>query len=356
MNIEKVNKTIELYKVYLAKQNQSKNDFIDRKERIAYYQKFNKECLLKLSEDDFVEFIGKLWASAMYGSKKYLADQMISSNKGFDNLKSMLAEFIYGKQDLSVRWDKFLKEAKFFGPSYMSEILGYVYPNECALANNQVIKALDYLEMPKVPHYNYQFTGKKYLEICDVVKQLSIKLKNAGVECENLLAVDYYLWEVTRLTNDSVVIENSEEIKPVTNKDQEFIHKEIIDKIVEIGSLLGFDAKSEVRVGKGAVVDAVWSINIGNMGQIMYVFEVQTKGSVDSLLLNLQKANNNKSVQAIVAVSDEAQLVKIKKESEEINNLRDLKLWDYKDVLKVYDSLNNAMSSINKLGLVPKGF
>lgn len=113
MNIEKVNKTIELYKVYLAKQNQSKNDFIDRKERIAYYQKFNKECLLKLSEDDFVEFIGKLWASAMYGSKKYLADQMISSNKGFDNLKSMLAEFIYGKQDLSVRWDKFLKEAKF---------------------------------------------------------------------------------------------------------------------------------------------------------------------------------------------------------------------------------------------------
>ena len=28
MNIEKVNKTIELYKVYLAKQNQSKNDFI----------------------------------------------------------------------------------------------------------------------------------------------------------------------------------------------------------------------------------------------------------------------------------------------------------------------------------------
>ena len=90
------------------------------------------------------------------------------------------------------------------------------------------------------------------------------------------------------------------------------------------------DAKSEVRVGKGAIVDAVWSINIGNMGQIMYVFEVQTKGSIDSLLLNLQKANNNKSVQAIVAVSDKKQLQKIKDESEEINTFKDLKLWDYK--------------------------
>ena len=310
MNFEKIDKTIKLYKNYLAQQNQSKNDFIDREQRIAFYQKFNKEYLLKLSEDDFVEFIGKLWASSMYGSKKYLVEQMISSNKGFENLKELLAEFIYGQQDISVRWDKFLKEAKFFGPSYMSEILGYIYPNDYALANNQVIKALDFLEMKNVPHYNYQFTGRKYLEICETVKMLAQKLSSEGVYCENLLAVDYYLWEVTRLTVDEVVVENKIESKPITNKEQEFIHKEIIDKIVEIGSLLGFDAKSEVRVGKGAVVDAVWSINIGNMGQIMYVFEVQTKGSVDSLLLNLQKANNNKSVQSIVAVSDEVQLVK----------------------------------------------
>lgn len=173
--------------------NQSKNDFSDRKARIAYYQKFNKESFLKITEEDFIEFIGKLWVSSMYGSKKYLVDQMILSNKGFDNLKLILVDFIYGKQDLSSRWDKFLKEAKFFGPSYMSEILGYIYPNDYALVNNQVIKALDYLEMPKVPHYNYQFTGKKYLEICDTVKHLAKRLGDVGVDCENLLAVDYFV-------------------------------------------------------------------------------------------------------------------------------------------------------------------
>lgn len=92
------------------------------------------------------------------------------------------------------------------------------------------------------------------------------------------------------------------------------------------------------------------------MGKIMYVFEVQTKGGIDSMLLNLQKANNNKGVQAIVSVSDEKQLQKIKNGSEEISTLKDLKLWDYRDVLNVYESLNIAMTSINKLGLVPESF
>ena len=329
-------------------------DLKARKEKISFYQKFKKDVLLNLKEEEFVEFIGKLWASAIYGSKKYLVDKMISTNKGFENLKKMLIDFLYGEQELTVRWNKFLKSAKFFGPSYMSELLVYIYPEKYALANSQVLKALDYLELVQPPKYNYQFNGKKYLEICEVVKKLEILLKEENLPCENMLAVDYYLWEVANLYLDKQIDENIS--SDITPKEQEFIHDEIIEKIVQIGSLLGFDAEAEVRVGKGAQVDAVWSVNIGNMGKIMYVFEVQTKGSIDSMLLNLQKANNNKGVQAIVAVSDEKQLQKIKNESEEISTLKDLKLWDYRDVLNVYESLNIAMTSINKLGLVPESF
>jgi hypothetical protein len=43
---------------------------------------------------------------------------------------------------------------------------------------------------------------------------------------------------------------------------------------------------------------------IGNMGRVIFVFEVQTKGSIDSLILNLLKSLNNSSVQGVVAVSD----------------------------------------------------
>lgn len=41
------------------------------------------------------------------------------------------------------------------------------------------------------------------------------------------------------------------------------------------------------------------------------MFEVQSKGSIDSLILNLKKAQSNAAVQAVVAVADEEQLAKI---------------------------------------------
>lgn len=353
MDFNKLKQSIEGYKKYLKNNNLADNDIRERSVRINYYQSVGRESLLNISEDDFVEFIGKLWASAIYGNKKYLVDKMISDNNGFENLKILLVEFLFGKDDISKRWDLFMKKAKNFGPSYMSELLGYYYPDKYALANRQVINALDYLEYTNMPHYNYQFTGKKYLEICDICKDISVELEKSNVQCENLLAVDYFLWEIAVDANSVDVSENIKKVE-ISKDEQIFIHDEIKDKLVEIGRLLGFDSKAEVRVAKGAVVDAVWSMNIGNMGKVMYAFEVQTKGSIDSLIMNLQKANNNKAVQAVVAVSDDVQLNKIKEESEGL--LNDLKLWNYNDVIKVHNSLSLAMEEVNKLGLVPKDF
>ncbi len=98
-------------------------------------------------------------------------------------------------------------------------------------------------------------------------------------------------------------------------------------------------------------------MKVGNMGRILYVFEVQTKGSIDSLIVNLLKALNNPAVQAVVAVSDKEQLEKIKRHSADVPNLGDkIKCWDYEEVLKVYDSLATVNETINRLGLVPGSF
>lgn len=71
--------------------------------------------------------------------------------------------------------------------------------------------------------------------------------------------------------------------KPVTVKDSKSLHDEIKEKLVAIGELLGFDSRSEVKITTGEVVDAVWEAKIGNMGKAIYVFEVQSKGSITSL-------------------------------------------------------------------------
>ena len=201
---------------------------------------------------------------------------------------------------------------------------------------------------------SYFIIKRPNYETNDIVKELKDELIKAGIKCENLLAVDYFLWEVADHVVDAKP-QKQQDIVAVDNKTSAFIHKDTIEKIVNIGTMLGFDAQAEVQVAKGAKVDAVWSVNIGNMGRVIYVFEVQTKGSIDSLILNLQKAANNKAVQAVVAVSDEKQLLNIKNESEPIKTI-DIKLWNYESVNEVFENLSKASDVINKLGLVPQDF
>lgn len=352
MNLELLKKEIQNYKKILNDEGNSAYE--ERTLRVNYYQAFDKTRFLTLSEDDFVEYIGKLWASNMYGNKRYLVNKMIESNNGFKNLLQLLSDFIYGDKTIEKRWDSFYKGCKFFGPSSMSELLGYIFPDEYALMNSQVIKALTYFGYSNLPHYNYQYTGKNYLKVCEIVKEIKKILLEEGLNCENLLAVDYFLWEVAEHI-ETIMPERTQDIVTVDNKISDFIHKDTIDKIVDIGTMLGFDAMSEVKVAHGAKVDAIWSVNIGNMGRVIYVFEVQTKGNIDSLILNLQKASTNKAVQAIVAVSDEKQLNKIKNEAEPLRTV-DIKLWNYESVNEVYENLSKASNVINKLGLVPQDF
>ena len=86
------------------------------------------------------------------------------------------------------------------------------------------------------------------------------------------------------------------------------------------------------------------------------LFRSQTSGSIDSLILNLMKSKSNAAVQGIVAVSDAAQLEKIRREVASLKDIKDsIKYWDYNDVLNTYDSLTSAFETINSLGLVPEG-
>jgi hypothetical protein len=78
-------------------------------------------------------------------------------------------------------------------------------------------------------------------------------------------------------------------------------------------------------------------------------------GSIDSLILNLQKAKSSPTVQKVIAVSDDDQLQKIEHETEglqaEFRN--SLAFWKISDVQQVSQSLQGAMEIINRLGLVP---
>lgn len=262
-------------------------------------------------------------------------------------------------RDIEKRWDVFLKSIKGMGPATISELLTYANPQEYVIFNKTTILCYGYLDIPDMPKYNYQYTGKKYTEVCAIAKKIAAELKKAGADDYDLLAVDYFMWdEILPLAEKKSPVSSAtpEVKKPVTVKDSKSLHDEIKEKLVAIGELLGFDSRSEVRIATGAVVDAVWEAKIGNMGKAIYVFEVQSKGSIDSLILNLKKAQSNAAVQAVVAVADEEQLAKIIQESAGVIDEKSLRTWDSEDVLAVYDALVRAHESINKLALVPESF
>ena len=331
----------------------------ERKERKQYYQSFTKERILKMSEEEFTEYISKLWSMLIWGNKKYVVEKLIADN-GFSNLKKNLAELLYGSEKIDLRWDQFLKTIKGMGPATISELLTYINPNEYAIFNKTTILCFIYLDIVDMPKYNYQYTGKKYVEVCKTAKEISDQLQKEGVEDYDLLAVDYFMWdELLPLAEKKETNTGSADVKtekPVSEYDSKSLHTEIKEKLVAIGELLGFESRAEVKITTGAVVDAVWEAKIGNMGKAIYVFEVQSKGSIDSLILNLKKAQSNAAVQAVVAVADEAQLARIISESSGVIDEKSLRTWDSEDVFAVYDALVRAHESINKLALVPESF
>lgn len=335
-----------------------KENWHERKERKEYYQSFTKDKLLSMTEEDFLEYISKLWSMLIWGNKKYVVDKLIQDN-GFTNLKKHISELLYGDDPIEKRWDAFLKTIKGMGPATISELLTYANPNKYVIFNKTTILCYGYLGIPDMPKYNYQYTGKKYAEVCSIAKDIANELKKAGADDYDLLAVDYFLWdEILPLAEKKVdTPADVQSAPPSTNKKHNVsVHDELKEKLVTIGELLGFESRSEVRITAGSVVDAVWEAKIGNMGKAIYVFEVQAKGSIDSLILNLKKAQNNAAVQAVVAVADEEQLAKIIKESKGVIDEKDLRTWNADDVLAVHDALVRAHESINKLALVPESF
>ena len=359
MNTQKLNAAItEFIKKKKSNAAYYEENWSERKERKDYYRSFSKDKLIAMTEEEFLEYISKLWSMLIWGNKNYVVDKLIGDN-GFDHLKMQLAELLYGTSSIENRWDLFLKSIKGMGPATISELLTYINPQEYVIFNKTTILCYSFLEIPDMPKYNYQYTGKKYVEVCKTAKEIASELKKAGAEDYDLLAIDYFMWdEILPLAEkkSSEVPATLETKKPVTENDSKSLHDEIKEKLVAIGELLGFDSRSEVKITTGAVVDAVWEAKIGNMGKAIYVFEVQSKGSIDSLILNLKKAQSNAAVQAVVAVADEEQLAKIINESAGVIDETALRTWDSEDVLAVYDSLVRAHESINKLSLVPESF
>lgn len=363
MNKEKLKEYIRKYLDKSGARPPSEGDMTERRQRVDYYRSWTADRLRSMTEEELFEYISKLWAMRIWGNKQYVVDKLLEDH-GLEKVRNELAELIWADSPVEKRWDRFRNEIKGMGPAMMSEILAHVFPDQYMLWNRRAYVGLEALGVDNLPRYNYQLTGEKYKELCDIVGELAKEMQAEGVKDANMLTVDYFIWDelqadvnLSQIFTRESLKESDDSIEKADAKTSEFIHDEVKEKIANIGRWLGFEAETEKKIAGGAIVDALWEATIGNMGRVIYVFEVQTKGSKDSLILNLLKSLNNPAVQGVVAVSDDKQLDSIKSEVVGVRELGDkLKYWNYKDVLKVHEALETVNESINSLGLVPQGF
>ena len=327
----------------------------EREQLSVNIQQYTKERLQNMSEDDLFDYIAPLWAMAMWGNKHYQVDNIIEAN-GMPLLREQFANFIYGSTILEKRWDEFRSKIKGVGPAIMSELLCKTYPNEYLIWNRKTYNGFTVLEIPNLPRYEARLNGKTYEILSKHGREIvEVAQKKGFTDISDMLILNTFIWQELQIPSEECIPSKVEVLESKGGKDDLFIHNDIRDKLAEIGRCLGFRAEVEKKVADGAVVDTIWEVTIGNMGRVIYVFEVQTSGSIDSLILNLMKAKNNKAVQGIVAVTDEKQIERIKKEITALPINGEVKFWNYEEVLRVHESLQYVNESINKLTLVPLG-
>lgn len=92
MNTQKLNSAISEFTMK-KKFNAAyyKENWEERQERKNFYQSYTKDKILAMTEDEFLEYISKLWSMLIWGNKKYVVDKLIADN-GFDALKKQLAK------------------------------------------------------------------------------------------------------------------------------------------------------------------------------------------------------------------------------------------------------------------------
>ena len=190
MNQNKLIHALDGYvKKYAANTKTYEEEAQQRKDRSNYYKSYNAKKIRSMTEDDMYEYISKLWSMLIWGNKKYIVDKLISDN-GFEALKDHLIELLYGNKPIEVRWDHFHKEVKGLGPASMSELLSNVSPCDYVIFNKNTVICFNYLGIADMPKYDYQYTGKKYVEVCNSAKEIAGLMEQKELPDTSMIAVD----------------------------------------------------------------------------------------------------------------------------------------------------------------------
>ena len=151
------------------------------------------------------------------------------------------------------------------------------------------------------------------------------------------------LWQITERGKRLIEAENEDfQISNVEQK--EFTHREIQEIIAEIGQILGYSTELEFKY-----YDVVWRETSKNQRR-SHVFEVQSKGNIDSAFAKLKRAYDAQRSKPFLVLSTERDTNRanqsLEREFREIGEV--ITIVSFAEINRVYKNLQSISAILPK--------
>ena len=174
------------------------SDISEHRDHEAYFKKkLSQENIDRLTEDEFREAYKTLWASNFFGNKDWYFDNRLIAPNGLDKIKKELEKLLYGSEDFADRYNEFRGNIKGFGPSSLTEMLHFVFPDKYCLWNEKPKTVMPFLGLNILPQkfFKYGFTsGTEYLQCVRAVRTVKDELKEFGIK--DFIDLDVFFWHI----------------------------------------------------------------------------------------------------------------------------------------------------------------
>ena len=187
MNYEKLDALIEQFSNYLNNRDNSQyNGYEDRERKKEYFQSFDYNSIIQMSEEELKTYLKKLWSVLPITINK------IITKNGIENFKNRLADLLYGNRTLEERYNDFHNNIVEFKASAISEVLTYNYPNECFIWNNKVKRVFTMIGVSEIPSWSENVDYNWYTRLIKTGKQIQTIINQKLNKNFDLLDIDYF--------------------------------------------------------------------------------------------------------------------------------------------------------------------
>jgi len=140
------------------------------------------------------------WHPSKTTSEQKIAGKQYYENIGFDEFKNRINSLLYGTEQFQERFLNIRKKTTHLGPSILSELLCYRYPNEYPIYNSPSKRALKNLNL--ISDSKIDSTGKDYLKYIQTMNNLLETLRlNENLKDADFCTVETFLLGVEQMTS-----------------------------------------------------------------------------------------------------------------------------------------------------------